>query len=68
MTDFVAVNLDEQTTKLAYEYRKRRGRPFGSPEFDWIAAENALASSRENPQEILPLISLQLVPNEGPYC
>jgi len=67
MNDVVAGNLDELTRKLAYEHWERRGRPFGSPEIDWIAAEKALASSRENPQEAFFLSSLQLEPNEGPY-
>src|SRR6478752_641168 len=28
--------------KLAYEYWERRGRPFGSSEVDWSAAEKAI--------------------------
>ena len=67
MNDFVAGNLDDQTRKLAYEYWERRGRPFGSPEIDWYAAEKALAQSRGRSIETFSLSSLQMEPNEGPY-
>jgi len=36
-------DLHELTEKLAYYYWERRGRPLGSPEIDWFAAEQALA-------------------------
>ena len=65
MKDFVAGNLDELTRKLAYEYWERRGRPLGSPEIDWAAAEKALASSLKHRE--LPLVSLQMEPYEGAY-
>lgn len=67
MNDFFAGNLDELTRKLAYEYWERRGRPFGSPEIDWSAAEKALASSHGRSQEDFSLSSLRLEPDEGPY-
>ncbi len=31
--------------KLAYKLWEQRGRPFGSPEVDWFAAERAVFSS-----------------------
>jgi Protein of unknown function (DUF2934) len=34
----------EEITKLAYELWERRGRPVGSPDIDWYAAEGALGS------------------------
>ena len=34
----------EIVLELAYQHWERRGRPFGSPEVDWFAAENALRS------------------------
>ena len=39
----------EEIAKLAYELWGRRGRPLGSPEIDWYAAESALGvrDSRE---------------------
>ncbi len=30
--------------ELAYQHWEQRGRPFGSPEVDWLAAEDALRS------------------------
>lgn len=30
--------------ELAYQHWEKRGRPFGSPEVDWYAAEEALRS------------------------
>lgn len=64
MKDFFAGDLHELTEKLAYEYWKRRGRPYGSPEIDWFAAKKALGSSR---RDDFSLYSLRLEPNEGPY-
>jgi len=34
----------EFVQQLAYQHWEKRGRPFGSPEVDWFAAENALRS------------------------
>jgi Protein of unknown function (DUF2934) len=67
MNDFFAGNLYELTAKLAYEYWERRGRPLGSPEVDWFAAEKALASSRASSEKDFSLCSLRLEPDEGPY-
>jgi len=66
MNDFFAGNLDELTRKLAYENWERRGRPLGSPETDWFAAEKALASSHRHSEDEFSLIGLQVEPNEGP--
>ncbi len=30
---------------LAYKLREERGRPFGSPKVDWLAAERAMYSA-----------------------
>jgi hypothetical protein len=34
----------EIVQELAYQHWEKRGRPFGSPEGDWFAAEEALRS------------------------
>lgn len=34
----------EIVRELAYQHWEKRGRPFGSPEVDWFAAEGALRS------------------------
>jgi Protein of unknown function (DUF2934) len=34
----------EIVRELAYHHWEKRGRPFGSPELDWFAAEDALRS------------------------
>ena len=39
----IADSAHEATKKLAYECWERRGRPFGSPEMDWSAAQKALS-------------------------
>ena len=33
---------NNEIARLAYELWERRGRPLGSPEIDWYAAERAL--------------------------
>ena len=67
-----ACDQEEQTTeayrhdeiaKLAYESWERRGRPLGSPEIDWHAAESALGV--RDSQEQLSLLSVRLEPEEG---
>jgi len=64
---FFAGDLRAVTEKLAYEYWKRRGRPLGSPEIDWFAAEQALAPSREAARGDFSLYGLKLGPNDGGY-
>ena len=44
-TDFLGEDRHEFVTKLAYKFWEERGRPLGSPEVDWLAAEAALYSS-----------------------
>lgn len=41
-TDFLGENRHEFVAKLAYKLWEQRGRPFGSPEVDWFAAERAV--------------------------
>ena len=41
-TDFMGENRHEFVAKLAYRLWEERGRPFGSPEVDWFAAERAV--------------------------
>ena len=65
MHNFLASDSHEVTAHLAYHYWERRGRPLGSPDIDWFAAEKTLASCRENWQEI-PLCSVAMGPNKGP--
>lgn len=52
----------DDVEKLAYKLWERRGRPTGSPEVDWHAAERALRDSQE-----LLLVSVRTEPDEGPY-
>ena len=65
MVDFFVEDPHSLTEKLAYEYWERRGRPIGSPEVDWFAAEKTLALALK--YRDLPLSSLSLEPYEGPY-
>ena len=44
-TDFPGESRHEFVAKLAYKLWVQRGRPFGSPDVDWFAAERALYSS-----------------------
>jgi hypothetical protein len=67
MVDFFAGDLHELTEKVAYEYWQHRGCPLGSPEIDWAAAEQALASVFRYSESELPLYSLQMEPYEGSH-
>ena len=51
---------------MAYENWERRGRPFGSPEVDWFAAEKELAATFGERAEGLPLSCVQFDPDEDP--
>jgi hypothetical protein len=42
LTDFYGKDRRELAQKLAYQHWKKRGRPLGSPEADWFAAEKAM--------------------------
>ena len=43
--DFLGEDRHEFVAKLAYELWEKRGRPIGSPEVDWLAAEQTVYSS-----------------------
>jgi hypothetical protein len=64
MAELLTGNTHELTAKLAYQLWDQRGRPVGSPEVDWYAAEKALASSTSME---LPLYGIKLEAEEGPY-
>lgn len=55
----------EFANKLAYEYWKLRGSPFGSPEGDWYAAQKAIAHSHEQRKDPFSLFSLQMGAHES---
>jgi hypothetical protein len=44
-TDHLGEDRHELVAKIAYELWEKRGRPIGSPEIDWLAAEEAVSSS-----------------------
>jgi hypothetical protein len=44
-TDFLGEDRHELVAKLAYKLWEARGRPLGSPEIDWFAAERAVYSA-----------------------
>jgi hypothetical protein len=44
-TDFLGEDRHEFVAKLAYTFWENRGRPFGSPDVDWFAAEQAMYSA-----------------------
>lgn len=44
-TDFLGEDRHEFVAKLAYKLWEERGRPFGSPEVDWFAAERGTYSA-----------------------
>jgi len=44
-TDFLGEDRHELVAKIAYKFWEQRGRPFGSPEIDWFAAERAVYSA-----------------------
>jgi len=41
-TDFLGEDRHEFVAKLAHKLWEERGRPLGSPEVDWFAAERAV--------------------------
>ena len=43
--DFLGEDRHEYVSKLAYKLWEQRGRPFGSPEVAWFAAERAVYSA-----------------------
>ena len=44
-TDFLGEDRHEFVAKMAYKFWEERGRPFGSPDVDWFAAERAVYSA-----------------------
>jgi hypothetical protein len=55
----------KEIARLAYQLWERRGRPLGSPEIDWYAAESALGV-RDSQEQFSPL-SVHTEAEEGPY-
>jgi hypothetical protein len=45
MPDFLGEDRHEFVAKLAYKHWEERGRPLGSPDVDWFAAEQAVYSA-----------------------
>lgn len=66
MADFEG-DARDVTTRLAYQLWEQRGRPFGSPEVDWFAAEKALASAQRETKLDFPLYGITLEADEGPF-
>lgn len=60
-------NKHEATARLAYEFWIQRGRPLGSPEVDWFAAEKAMDSLHRDVEENFYLPAFAMEPEEGPY-
>jgi len=52
--DFLGEDRHEFVAKLAYQLWEERGRPFGSPEVDWFAAERAVYSALQASGLIAP--------------
>jgi Protein of unknown function (DUF2934) len=67
MPELFAGDTHEVTAKLAYQMWEQRGRPFGSPEVDWLAAEKVLASAERDPKLDFSLYGITLEANEGPF-
>jgi hypothetical protein len=57
--------LGKLTATLAYQNWERRGCPHGSPEIDWLAAEEILARPEGHSKHGFSLYSLQMGPDEG---
>jgi hypothetical protein len=55
----------KEIARLAYELWERRGRPLGSPEIDWYAAESALGVQGSREEFSLP--GLRFEPEERAY-
>ncbi len=55
----------EEIARIAYELWERRGRPFGSPEIDWHAAENVLDAQDSRGEFTLPGVRFE--PDERAY-
>ena len=66
MAELLAGDTHEVTAKLAYQLWEKRGRPFGSSELDWFAAEKVLFAQRD-PKLDFSLYGITLEANEGPF-
>ena len=53
-TDFLGEDRHEFIAKLAYELWTKRGRPLGSPDVDWFAAEQAVYASLVASNSVAP--------------
>ena len=53
-TDFLGEDRHEFVAKLAYKLWAQRGRPLGSPDVDWFAAEQAVYASLAALEMITP--------------
>jgi hypothetical protein len=53
----------EQIEKLAYQLWEERGRPLGSPDEDWIRAEQEFIEHTDSPSR-LPFSSIMMEPLE----
>jgi hypothetical protein len=42
LPDFYGEDRHDLAQKLAYQHWEKRGRPLGSPDTDWFAAEKAM--------------------------
>jgi len=60
LTDFYKEDRHDLVQKLAYERWENRGRPLGSPEIDWFAAEKVV-------REYLSASGIELGPDEDLY-
>ena len=67
MAELLAGDAHEVTAKLAYQFWEQRGRPFGSSQVDWVAAEKALASAQRGAKLDLSLYGIILEASEGPF-
>ena len=55
-------NYSAQIEKLAYRFWEERGRPFGSPEVDWLKAEREFDRELIGSPERLPFSSFSMGP------
>jgi hypothetical protein len=61
MAELLAADTHETGGEVRLPTLGKRGRPFGSPELDWVAAEEVLASAQLD----LPLCGIALEANQG---
>jgi hypothetical protein len=59
----LSITQREQIEKLAYRLWEERGRPLGSPDDDWVRAEEELIQRSHWPSR-LPFSSLTMEPDE----